>query len=205
MTITINKKSIRYVINIIFIGVVVLLSFVVFKFNGQSTTNTIPTVSAENCLPAFRDGGGPFYLPNAPFRENIAAVVNDGEMLLVEGYIFDSICQNVVANAVLDIWQASEEGEYEDEYYRGQVMTDSNGYYKFETVVPLGYGEGTAYRPPHIHFKVHVDGKEIVTSQMFFEDVRGREGFNDEYIINLEQTSNGWIGNHNIILPDFVK
>lgn len=171
---------------------------------SQDMRDEDTTTSTQNsCLPAFRDGGGPYYLPNSPFRENIAPNENDGQKLTVEGHVFDSDCSDRVGGAVVDIWQANESGEYEDEYYRGQVRTDENGYYRFETVVPLGYGEGTAYRPPHIHFKVFVDGQEVVTSQMFFDDVRGRAGFEDEYIISVKDADDQLLGSHDIVLPDF--
>ncbi|MDQ7021640.1 MAG: hypothetical protein Q9M91_07550 [Candidatus Dojkabacteria bacterium] len=146
-----------------------------------------------------------YYLPNQPFRTNIAEGKTEGEKLIVEGYLLDSDCSSQIKNAVIDIWQASAEGEYEDEFYRGQIKTDKNGYYKFETVMPVGYGEGTAYRPPHIHFKVFIDNKEIVTSQMFFSDVEGRDGFNDEYIINVKKADKILKGNYNIVLPDYNK
>ncbi|MCA9385221.1 hypothetical protein KC717_01075 [Candidatus Dojkabacteria bacterium] len=204
MKIKLDRKYLQYSI---FVSLILVISYVlfatVFSFTTKKAQSSLPPVlAASDCLPAFRDGGGPYYQANAPFRENIAPDSTTGEKLYMEGYIYNSTCTNTIAHATLDIWQASEEGTYEDEYYRGQVTTDENGYYKFESVIPLGYGEGTAYRPPHIHFKVHIDGEEVVTSQMFFEDVRGRQGFNDEYIIDLEQNANAWNGTHNIIIPD---
>ena len=124
-----------------------------------------------------------YYLPGQPFREKVVPDDHNGRTLLVSGQLWESDCVTPIADAVIDIWQADETGEYQDEWYRGQIRTGSDGEYKFETVMPLGYGEGTAYRPPHIHFKVHIDGRLVATSQMFFEDVRGRTGFNDAYII----------------------
>ena len=78
-------------------------------------------------------------------------------------------------------------------------------WYFFETVIPKGYGEGTGYRPPHIHFKVFLNDKEVITSQMFFPQIKGTPGFEDAYIMKLDRKmDSGKItneGHHNIILP----
>lgn len=201
MDLKLTKKQLRVLILLV-VFIIALPIVIIFATSSKSSK---PELSIENCKPTFRDGGGPYYKENSPFRTNIAPDSNKGQKLVVEGYVLDSDCSNVVPGAIVDIWQASEEGEYEDDYYRGQVVADKDGYYKFKTVVPLGYGEGTAYRPPHIHFKVFVDDAEIVTSQMFFDDVRGREGFNDEYIILIQDEGEIIKGSHNIVLPDFQK
>lgn len=164
-----------------------------------------PVGVKKECIPTFADGGGPYYKNDSPFRTKIVPDKTEGEKLTVSGRVLEKDCKTPVEGAVLDIWQANEEGSYQEKYYRGKVRSDNNGEYTFETVVPKGYGEGTGYRPPHIHFKVFVNDVEIVTSQMFFPEVRGREGFNDAYIMTLEskelfgkKTHKGF---HNIILP----
>ena len=121
------------------------------------------------------------------------------------GKILQKDCTTPAAGAVLDIWQANESGSYHDEWYRGKVRADNEGNYTFESVIPKGYGEGTGYRPPHIHFKVFKEAAEIITSQMFFPQVRGTPGFEDAYIMQIKSdTENGLpvhFGTHNIILP----
>lgn len=171
----------------------------------EQVDKTLTIESSEECIPTFRDGGGPYYQLNSPFREKIVPDINNGERLIVSGKILRNDCKTLVPNAVLDIWQANESGRYEDTWYRGRVTSDKDGNYKFETVVPKGYGEGTGYRPPHIHFKVFVSNQEVVTSQMFFPEVKGAPGFEDAFIMKIESTEeNGKVvhfGNHNIILP----
>jgi len=206
MAVVITKQKLEGIAKISILVVVALFFAVSRLIKQDSEFNIAPReldIAAENCIPAFRDGGGPYYLPNSPFRSNLVPLETDGDKLIVEGLLVNSTCTSIVPNAVIDIWQADETGEYRDETHRGQITTDKDGKYYFKTVIPKGYGEGTAYRPPHIHFKVFVDAKEIVTSQMFFEDVRGRQGFTDEYIIELEEKDSAFYGNYNIILPDF--
>jgi protocatechuate 3,4-dioxygenase beta subunit len=164
-----------------------------------------PTSPKETCIPTFQDGGGPYYRPNSPERTEIAPPHTGGITLVVSGKILRNDCKTPVPFATLDIWQANENGEYEDEWYRGVVQTSENGSYKFETVIPKGYGEGTGYRPPHIHFKVFENNREIITSQMFFPESQGEEGFIDAYIMKVEEKTDGdkkvMYGAHDIVLP----
>ncbi len=85
-----------------------------------------------------------------------------------------------VAGAKLDVWQANSVGKYDhpsdnnpaplDPNFEGfgEIMTDDNGRYHFETVKPGKYPAGRTVRPPHIHFEItgHVD--RLVT-QMYFD------------------------------------
>ncbi len=171
------------------------------SFEKDLQTNT----ATKNCIPTFADGGGPYYQPNSPFRNKIAPEVNNGEKLVTKGKILHKDCQTQAMSAILDIWQANESGNYDDLWYRGRVRSDNEGNFSFETVVPKGYGEGTGYRPPHIHFKVFINNTEVITSQMFFPEARGKAGFDEAYIMQVESTDEGTktVHNayHNIILP----
>lgn len=157
------------------------------------------------CIPTFADGGGPHYIDDVPSRSVLAPAENNGQRLVVRGRVLRRDCKTPVTNAILNIWHADENGEYQNAWYRGKVGSKNDGSYTFETVIPKGYGQGTAFRPPHIHFKVFIDNHQIITSQMFFPDVKGRDGFNDGYIMNVEEKSE-WgdktlYANHDIILP----
>lgn len=162
-------------------------------------------VQGNPCTPTFLDGGGPYYIADVPFRERIAPEENNGEELIVSGKIFQDDCETPLASVVLDVWQANESGNYEDEWYRGHVKTDEEGNYSFTTVIPKGYGVGTGYRPPHIHFKVWDDEKLLVTSQMFFPDAKGKQGFDEAYIIGIEEIKDDeeviYHGYHDIYVP----
>lgn len=173
-----------------------------------SVPRTTETYKNENvpCTPTFEDGDGPYYIPNAPNRSNLANPASRATSLTVTGKLLKNDCKTPVANAVIDLWQANENGIYVNEWGRGRITTNEQGEYQFSTVVPKGYGEGTAYRPPHIHFKIWVENKLIITSEMFFPDVHGKEGFQDAFIMDLVKQSSffgreHWIGQHDIILP----
>lgn len=135
---------------------------------------------------------GPYYRPGAPFIENGGSIAPDGEPgepFLVSGVVTD--CDgNPKAGALLDVWQANAQGEYEhqvtgkdDFYLRRKLLADDAGRYSFSTVRPVPYEipksgpVGSllatlgwhAFRPAHIHFKVEADGCEPLTTQLYFE------------------------------------
>lgn len=175
-----------------------ILGLVASTFLVGANYNSI--FPAKVCIPAFLDGGGPYYKENAPFRQSLSPDENNGQKLIVSGKLLLSDCKSVVKNAILDIWQANESGNYEGEWYRGRVNVDEDGFYKFETVIPKGYGEGTGYRPPHIHFKVWKDNKLIITSQMFLPEASNQK-IEKVYIIETKKKGDFFYGKHNIILP----
>ncbi len=95
-----------------------------------------------------------------------------------------------VAGAVLDIWQATANGEYShvhpgvpDGNLRGRISTDATGRFEFETVVPAPYeipNTGATgklftalgrhcFRPGHIHFKLGHPSARPLTTQIYFE------------------------------------
>lgn len=198
---------------IFFFVVVLVLAFGALAWNAQRvnqvarqdvTTIPLSTPLPGGCTPTFADGGGPYYQPNAPFRQNIAPENHTGEKLIVQGKVLAADCQTIIPGTVLDIWQANESGSYEDEWYRGQITVAEDGSYMFETVIPQGYGQGTGYRPPHIHFKAYRDGQLIITSQMFLPAARNQQ-IEEAYIMQVEsQEQDGQTvhqGYHDIVLP----
>ncbi|PTR24786.1 hypothetical protein C8K36_10742 [Rhodococcus sp. OK519] len=58
-------------------------------------------------------------------------------------------------------------------YLRGAQTTDANGIVRFTTIFPGWYTGRTV----HIHLKVHVDKKTVLTTQLFFDDALSDEIF----------------------------
>jgi protocatechuate 3,4-dioxygenase beta subunit len=56
-------------------------------------------------------------------------------------------------------------------YCRGVQVTDANGKANFSTIFPGWYTGRTI----HIHFTVRVNGRDAVTSQLYFEDALSNE------------------------------
>lgn len=206
-----SKKVITVVAAALFLGMAILVWWNNQRIVSQSrpvtnTDITDPTpLPSSDCTPTFVDGGGPYYKANAPFRDNIAPEENQGQKLVVSGKVLKRDCQTPLAEAVIDIWQANESGNYEDEWYRGQITAAADGSYVFTTVIPQGYGQGTAYRPPHIHFKIWDSNRLVITSQMFLPAARNQQ-IEEAFIVKLEsKTENGqdvYYATHDIVVPE---
>ena len=99
-----------------------------------------------------------------------------GDILNLNGVVLD-IKGQFQKGVTIEIWQTDSKGRYKhphdtspgerDPYFQywGKAVTKEDGSFYFNTIVPGEY----APRPAHIHFKVWVGGKEILTSQIYMK------------------------------------
>jgi len=130
---------------------------------------------------------GPFYpIKDQPDEDSDLTFVRGntksalGQVIYVMGEVTDQDCAPV-PNALVEIWQACASGRYNHPndtnpqpldpnfQYWGKAVTDSQGIYKFKTIIPGAYPADVDWiRPPHIHFKAHKLGYHELTTQMYF-------------------------------------
>lgn len=112
-----------------------------------------------------RQTEGPFFTPNSPLRASLVEAGSKAQRFLVTGRVLSPQCKPV-ANALVDLWHADEEGAYDNQgyRYRGHQFTDSEGRYRFETIVPALYPG----RARHYHVKVQAKGGRVLTTQLYF-------------------------------------
>jgi protocatechuate 3,4-dioxygenase beta subunit len=115
----------------------------------------------------------PNHREGAPFRAKLSPPHAEGQVLVVKGRVTDTSSGKGVAHAVLDAFQADAEGHYDTDgfEYRARVLTDEEGRFEFETIVPSNYGPA-----PHIHFFVMADGYRERRTDMYFRDEEHPEG-----------------------------
>jgi len=118
---------------------------------------------------------------------------------VLTGYVVSRSCQPI-ANAKLDFWQADGSGNYDNSGYtlRGWQLTDANGAYRLETVIP-GLYPG---RTEHIHFKVTVNGTTY-TSQLFFPGVSQNEGdsiYSPQMLVKLNTSTSPATGTFTFVI-----
>lgn len=144
---------------------------------GTSESSTGPA----SCEPTPGDIEGPFYRPDIPIGGDLDVHGDLGVPLRIEGRVIDEGCAPI-ADAIVEIWHATpvapegEPGDFDATYdasaefrYYGQVATDAEGNYAFDTLRPGWYLNGPQYRPAHVHAKVWVRGEERLTTQLYFE------------------------------------
>ncbi|TKX22835.1 catechol 1,2-dioxygenase-2 [Elsinoe australis] len=133
---------------------------------------------------------GPFWSPNAPFRELGASIIDSpapgAAVTYMHGIVKDMTTKKPIPGAVVDLWQASTNGKYDfqdtenqkDNNLRGKFKTDENGEYRLVCLRPTAYSlptDGPSYellqlldrhpmRPAHIHMMMtHPDYQTVIT------------------------------------------
>lgn len=148
------------------------------------TMLTAGKVSAATSTPKATEG--PFYpTPSMRFDDvdndlvKVDSKVNEagGEILQLSGTVLKKNGEPC-PNARIEIWQCDINGKYlhpgddrDIEYDTGfqgfgHDITDESGRYSFRTIVPTKYPG----RTPHIHAKVFLEGKELLTTQFYIRD-----------------------------------
>lgn len=130
---------------------------------------------------------GPFYTPASPMRRNLVAEGEPGERITLMGLVRAPDCRPL-ANALVDLWHAGPDGRYDNKGYRfrGHQLTDGEGRYWFETVMPGLYGGRTR----HYHVKVQPPTAQLLTTQLYFPDEpRNRSDWLFEPALTMRLTS----------------
>ncbi|WP_439629324.1 intradiol ring-cleavage dioxygenase [Shinella sp.] len=133
---------------------------------------------------------GPFHVQDAPELPMGANICLDqkGEDMVISGRISDT-AGRPIEGAVLDVWQANDEGFYDVQQLgiqpefnlRGVFRTGADGRYWFRAVKPKYYPiphDGPVgqmlnhlgrhpYRPAHLHFILKADGFETLITHIF--------------------------------------
>ncbi len=131
---------------------------------------------------------GPFHIDGSP-ELDFGGDMSDGVPgipLYLSG-IVRSLDGEPVAGAVLDVWQADADGNYESQLavdearLRAKYTTREDGSYCLRTIAPKGYSipmdgpvgdlirltDISHFRPAHVHFLLAVDGYEPLITHLF--------------------------------------
>lgn len=150
---------------------------------GATAAFTVPGLFAEQLTLTPRQTEGPFYPDKLPLdTDNDLLILNDsitpavGEVTYLSGRLLDARGEPI-RGAVIEIWQCDQNGAYlhsrtsnagkRDGNFQGfgRFLTGSTGEYLFRTIKPVSYPG----RTPHIHVKVKVKGKELLTTQCYIK------------------------------------
>jgi catechol 1,2-dioxygenase len=136
---------------------------------------------------------GPYYKPGAPESTSEATLpMRDGEAgtpLLFQGTVTD-LDGAPLDGALVELWHADDDGYYSqfapgipEWNLRGQIRTAADGHFLFRTIQPAPYQIPTdgatgafvdaagwhPWRPAHLHLKVSAPGRQLVTTQLYFD------------------------------------
>ena len=139
-----------------------------------TTTAASSTGTAISCVLTPSLTEGPFYFDAGLVRRDITEA-RPGVPLELALTVVDASSCEPIRDAVADIWHCdaggaysgySSEGTSGQRFLRGVQATDADGVATFDTLYP-GWYQG---RTVHIHMKVHLDERSVLTSQLFFPE-----------------------------------
>lgn len=123
---------------------------------------------------------GPYYLDPKLVRAQIAEG-RTGVPLRVDLRVIEGATCAPIVGARVELWHADAQGIYSgyegqgdrqnlstvgEKFLRGTQFTDAKGAASFQTIYPGWY----AGRATHVHFKVLLDERSVLTGQMYFPD-----------------------------------
>ena len=158
---------------------------------GASLSSTFPAADlwaqsradVGSCVLTVDGDDGPFYFDSRLVRADITEGQRGLPLELTMRIVTAGDC-HPIANARADLWQADALGVYSGydnqtgvglsppvstkgrTYLRGTQFTDGEGDVTFQTIYPSWYSG----RTPHLHFKVYLDDRDVVTNQIIFPE-----------------------------------
>jgi protocatechuate 3,4-dioxygenase beta subunit len=149
---------------------------------------------AASCAVTPEETEGPYYFDADKIRSDIRKD-REGTGLRLALRVRDAASCRPIPDAVVDIWHADAGGAYsgfdgtggagggpggggggpgggggqaqtDSRYLRGAQVTNAAGIVEFATVYPGWYPGRTV----HIHAKVHLDARTVLTTQLYFDD-----------------------------------
>ncbi|HEY3467443.1 MAG TPA: dioxygenase [Amycolatopsis sp.] len=161
---------------------------------------------------------GPFHIDGSP-EKDFGGDMSDGlpgAPLYITGTV-RGLDGSPVGGAVLDVWQADEEGAYESQIpdidearLRAKYATRPDGSYCLRTIAPKGYSipmdgpvgqligatDISHFRPAHVHFLINAAGYEPLITHLFQEGAEYLDsdvvfGTKQELVVAFEQREQG--------------
>jgi len=136
----------------------------------------------------------------SPLRTSLRDAGTPGTPFVLTGSVSGLSCGRI-KGADVDFWQADAHGVYDMTGFRlrGHQLTDAQGVYRLETIVP----GGVQGRARHIGVHVQVPGKASFWTQLFFPEDPGNARdplFKPELAIKAIASASGQAGTFDIFL-----
>lgn len=150
--------------------------------------------------PTIRQTEGPFYTPRSPQRSDLREQGVKGQPVELAGVVLTRSCRPV-AGALVDLWHADAQGEYDNKgfRYRGHVFADGEGRFRFLTIKPALYPGRTR----HYHVKVQAPNRPVLTTQLYFpgEPGNARDGlFRRDLLMRVAERQDGLAARFDFVL-----
>jgi protocatechuate 3,4-dioxygenase beta subunit len=158
---------------------------------------------------------GPFYFDPKLHRADITEG-HPGVPLRLRFIVLDAANCTPVSGARVDVWQTRADGYYSGypgqgdkrnvdtsggTFMRGTQVADARGEASFRSVYPGWYGGRTV----HVHFKIFIDDRDMLTGQMYFPDALSQYIFTNVGAYSRKAIRNVFNGNDELALSDTTQ
>ena len=148
---------------------------------AQSTTMAPTPSCVDKGAPTLSQTAGPFFKPRSPERASLLEPSMRGTRIVVTGAVLSTRCRPI-PGALLDFWQADDQGRY-----------------RLGTIVPGLY----TGRTRHIHVRVQAPNQTVLTTQLYFPDEPGNRSdfiFRPELVMAVRDESGAKAGGFTFVL-----
>lgn len=175
-----------------------------------------PTVVLKpSCTLTPASVSGPFYFDPKLDRSDITDKF-PGAPLRMRFVVMDAATCTPVPGARVDVWQTRADGYYSGyprqgdrrnvdtsgtTFLRGHQIADSRGEVTFRSIYPGWY----LGRTVHVHFKILIDGKDLLTGQMYFPDALSQYIFANVGAYQRKIVRNVFNGDDELALSDTTR
>jgi protocatechuate 3,4-dioxygenase beta subunit len=143
---------------------------------------------------------GPYFKSSSPERIELIEEGMAGQPIELAGFVMTRGCKPV-AGALLEFWQADDQGRYDNSGFRlrGHQFSDAEGRYRLRSIVPGVY----VGRTRHIHVKVQPRGGAVLTTQLYFpgEALNRKDGlFRKELLVRTAKNAGRLAGRFDFVV-----
>ena len=160
--------------------------------------------TCEGCEAVYES---PILFSKLPFVDTVPGFNEDGPKIEISGIIYKADGKTPAPDVVLYIYHTDQDGKYsggsnEDGWgkrhgiRRSWIKTNSDGYYKFYTLIPASYPNSTIVK--HIHPTVKEPGK----TPYWIDDFVFA---NDPFLTEKEKNRKNPVGGNGVLIPEENK
>lgn len=141
------------------------------------------------------------YRDGAPARTSLVEPGMTGTRLTLSGTVTGLTCGRI-KGAKIEIWHADARGAFDTAGYRlrGHQLTNAEGGYRFDTIVPAA----SARRARHIGVRIIVPAKADYATEIFFPDDPAAvkdSRFRKELVMRMVRATSGQAAVFDFVLP----
>lgn len=185
------------------------------RAGAQAASSPVAAALTPACTLTPASVPGPFYFDPKLQRTDVTEG-HPGAPLRMRFIVMDAATCTPIPRARVDIWQTRADGLYSGyprqgdtrkidtsggTFMRGTQFADTRGEAAFRSVYPGWYGGRTT----HVHFKIFIEDKDMLTGQMYFPDALSQYIYTNVDVYRRKAVRDTFNGNDELALSDTTR